>query len=202
MSRPTVFVHVGCRKTGTSFLQKAIYSSTDALAAQGIALPLPGRGEHYQVVAALREVVDGHPVPPDSRQVIDDLARTVGVIALDRAIMTHEALAPATPAQVRTLMDALDGCEVHVVITARDLARQVPSEWQQTVKDRSVLPYAVFCREVVEGGSPPRTSSGRARTLPTSPGAGPPTCHPNGCTSWPCRPRVRRRSSCSACSPV
>ncbi len=153
MSRPTVFVHVGCRKTGTSFLQKAIYSSTDALAAQGIALPLPGRGEHYQVVAALREVVDGHPVPPDSRQVIDDLARTVGVIALDRAIMTHEALAPATPAQVRTLMDALDGCEVHVVITARDLARQIPSEWQQTVKDRSVLPYAVFCREVVEGGS-------------------------------------------------
>ena len=153
MSRPTVFVHVGCRKTGTSFLQKAVYGSAEALEAQGIALPLPGRAAHYQVVAALREIVEGQPVPPDARRVIDDLAARVGATTLDRAVMTHEALAPSEPAQVRALMAALDGCDVHVVITARDLARQIPSEWQQTLKDRAVLPYADFCREVVEGQS-------------------------------------------------
>jgi hypothetical protein len=153
VSPRTVFVHVGCRKTGTSFLQKSVYSSADELAAQGIALPLPNRGAHYRVVAALREVAAGQPLPRESSTVFDDLARRIAETTADRAIITHEALAPATPAQVRALTDTLDGCEVHLVITARDLARQIPSEWQQTVKDRSVLTYAAFCREVVAGGT-------------------------------------------------
>ena len=36
--------------------------------------------------------------------------------------------------------------EVHVVLTARDLGRQIPAEWQEQIKHRGGRDYAAFIR--------------------------------------------------------
>ena len=41
-------------------------------------------------------------------------------------------------------MQDLSFAEVHVVCTARDLARQIPAVWQEDVKNRHVVTFADF----------------------------------------------------------
>ncbi len=50
------------------------------------------------------------------------------------AVLSYELFAGASTEQVATALADLDGLEVHVVITARDLARSVPSAWQERLK--------------------------------------------------------------------
>ena len=64
------------------------------------------------------------------------------------ALVTHELFAPATAGQVTEALRHLEGADVHVIITARDLARQIPSEWQEHLKHRSVLTFPEFVHEV------------------------------------------------------
>jgi hypothetical protein len=64
-------------------------------------------------------------------------------------LITQEQLAPATTAEARRLTELLRPWEVHVVITARDLARQVPSGWQQGIKKRQTDRYEEYLDAVV-----------------------------------------------------
>ena len=63
-------------------------------------------------------------------------------------IVSHEILAGARPAQVRKAMAALEGSEVHLVYSARDLARQIPAEWQEGIKHRRRRSFARFLTQV------------------------------------------------------
>jgi hypothetical protein len=52
------------------------------------------------------------------------------------ALISHELFAVCSAERARWTTDQLAAVseEVHVIVTARDLARQVPAEWQQTIK--------------------------------------------------------------------
>ena len=53
-------------------------------------------------------------------------------------LISHELFAPATAAQAERAIAAFGpSVEVHVVLTARDLVRQIPARWQEHVKHRS-----------------------------------------------------------------
>jgi hypothetical protein len=71
-------------------------------------------------------------------------------------IVSHEILAAAKPGQIRKAMDDLGDAEVHLVYSARDLARQVPAEWQEIVKHNRGGPYDRFTQRVQNA---PRTNS-------------------------------------------
>jgi hypothetical protein len=58
-------------------------------------------------------------------------------------------LASATAEQAATALRSLAPADVHVVYSARDLARQVPAEWQEQVKHRKGLSYADFLHDLV-----------------------------------------------------
>ena len=49
-------------------------------------------------------------------------------------IISHEILAPAEPDQIARLRARPRRREVHIVYSARDLARQLPAEWQESIK--------------------------------------------------------------------
>ena len=49
-------------------------------------------------------------------------------------VLSHEILAGAKPAEAARALDDLSFAEVHVVYTARDVARQVAAEWQEQLK--------------------------------------------------------------------
>ncbi|HEX8781549.1 MAG TPA: hypothetical protein VF728_10335, partial [Nocardioides sp.] len=67
------------------------------------------------------------------------------------SIVSHEILATASRIQVEQALTSLgidDGVEIHLVLSARDLVRQIPAEWQENVKHRATVTYAEFLRRI------------------------------------------------------
>jgi hypothetical protein len=81
--------------------------------------------------------------------VLDRLERDVAAVDTPRVLVSQEALAPTTPEEAAPLLELLGGFEVHVVVTVRDLARQLPSAWQQRVQARHTYTFDEFLRAVV-----------------------------------------------------
>ncbi len=64
------------------------------------------------------------------------------------SIVSHEILAPATPDAIARRCADLAGREVHVVYSARDLARQIPAAWQESIKQGRKWTYQRFLNRV------------------------------------------------------
>lgn len=129
-----VVIHVGCPKTGTSWIQHQLVANSDLLAELGFSYPADEHGfeQHFAATADLRDV------PPqeygmEEPGAWDRLAAVVNATP-GTAIVSHELLAACTPDQVRRAVESFPSASVEVVITARDLARQIPSEWQEHIK--------------------------------------------------------------------
>jgi hypothetical protein len=67
------------------------------------------------------------------------------------AVISHEILAPAAPGQVARAMRDLAGSEIHVVYTARDLGRQLPAAWQESIKQGRRWSYQRFLDRYQKG---------------------------------------------------
>ena len=160
--RPRAFVHVGLPKTGTSYLQSVAWANLDELRAQGLVVvpdptDLPSKAQaSTQVMLALRDrLVAGHD-PHTAAEVLDRFEAEVAAAGESDVLLTQEQLAGCTRAQVEALFGRLGDREVHVVVTARAVSRQVPSAWQERVKTRSTTPYAEFVAAARDRAAPSR----------------------------------------------
>jgi hypothetical protein len=79
------------------------------------------------------------------------------------AIISHEILAPAKPEAVARLKKDLSDCEIHIVYSARDMARQAPAGWQESVKQGRRWRYGRYLARLRNG----RPWFARAVDLPT-----------------------------------
>lgn len=142
-----IFLHVGTTKTGTTFLQRVLWAHRERLLKQGVLLPGTGVLDHFRACLDVREaphlVRDPHAIPGAWRRLVDEMAAWAG-----DAVVSHELFAPATAEQAEHAIGMLGDGEVHVVLTARDLVRQVPAEWQEHLKHRSVLAFPDFLAQV------------------------------------------------------
>lgn len=147
-----VYLHVGAPKTGTTFLQAMLHEHRDQLRQEGCFYPRTRLSAHHDEARDLRNARPGgflHPQVPGSW---DRLVRKVhhwqgrGV-----AVISSELLAFATAHQAQRALESLQPAEVHLVLTLRDLVRQVPAVWQETVKNRSPMTYEDFLRRIAEG---------------------------------------------------
>jgi hypothetical protein len=131
-----LFFHVGVPKTGTTYLQSVIWANKAALRGQGVLLPLDRVRDHFFLSNLGRD---------DEEDVANMPAR--GLTAWDRmldevrawqgdALISHELFAMTKTPRAPWIIESLSGVcdELHPMITARDLARQIPAEWQQTIK--------------------------------------------------------------------
>ena len=145
-----VFLHVGCPKTGTSFLQGVVWSNRAALRQQGLAVPASMR-HHYRATLFIRQVWSkrstGAAIAADWEHLVSLVRRSNKDV-----LITHELLGPASAAQASLAIETLGGLETHVIITARDMARQLPASWQQGVKHGGTRHLQDFLHEVVERG--------------------------------------------------
>lgn len=144
-----VFLHIGTPKSGTSYLQDRFALNRDAIAKAGLTY-LPTRtGDHFEAAldlieerwAGQREVARGQ-----WAALVAEAKRTSGDV-----LISHEILAAASTEQVAKAMEAFAEDEVHVILTARDLARQIPAEWQELIKHRGRKTFKSFMVEVVQG---------------------------------------------------
>jgi hypothetical protein len=143
-----VFLHVGSPKTGTTFLQHVLWSQREAAHAQGLLLPLDSFFDHYLASLDVRGLSARHQHPSRAVGIWDRLAEEVADWP-DTALVSHELFAAASAEEAQRAIASLGDTEVHVVVTARDFVRQIPAEWQEHVKHRSVLGFADFIDELM-----------------------------------------------------
>ena len=158
-ARRRVFVHVGVPKSGTSFLQAGMRENSKTLRELGVLFPAQYPAEMYHATLEIRGIEEqwGH----RAGEFDGTWARLCRrARAFDgTSVISHELLSSATPEQVRTALAELEGTEVHIVVTARDLARQIPAAWQQGLKHGGKVTFAEF----VERTFDPARSTARAQ---------------------------------------
>jgi hypothetical protein len=159
---PRAVVHVGAPKTGTTYLQAVLWRNRTTLAEAGVLYPLERAGEHFHAALDVRQMswggrADG-PWLGAWPRVAERIAAWDGSV-----VLSNELLGGATRAQAAQLAEALTGSagrELHVVFTARDLARQLPSDWQEHIKHRHDVGLTEFVDDLVTHGIEARAPFG------------------------------------------
>ena len=144
MARPRLYVHIGLQKTGTSYLQSVLRRSSDELRAQGLDLVPGSMRETVWLMLDVRGRYDPEADPAGAGRAVAALPGQLAASTTPCALITEESLAPATEEQIQRLLDACASHEVHVVLTVRDLGRQIPSSWQQRLRTGSAEPLADY----------------------------------------------------------
>ena len=144
-----VVLHVGAPKSGTTFLQRALWALRDELLEQGVTCPGEGGRDMFLASIEVREVFERWGFARE------ELSGTWSRLCAEAraydgtTVMSHELLAAASQEQVRAALAELEGLEVHLVLTERDLGRQVMSEWQERVKNGGTQSFQGFSRSVL-----------------------------------------------------
>lgn len=145
MSR-RVLLHVGTPKTGTSQLQDVLFRNRPQLELSGIRYPADRFDAHFLAALDLLQM----PWGGLEREAVgrwDWLAQQVRDWH-GTSIISHEILAAATREQAARALASLGDAEVHLVLSVRDLVRQIPAEWQENIKHRSTLTYDTFLDQI------------------------------------------------------
>ncbi len=144
--RPVVFVHIGGPKTGTTYLQELLWANRASLRRDGVLYPGRSASAHFLAAQDLLDAAfHGHRDPrmAGAWARLAEEARSAERVA----VISHELLSLATPEAVGRAMDSLSwAAEVHVVYTMRDLARQIPSVWQEDLKNQHAVRFTRFVR--------------------------------------------------------
>lgn len=145
-----MILHVGVPKSGTSFLQATLRANAVRLGAAGVHFPTD---QHKGLFHAALELTGNHPGwgVPDQRvrgsweRLCRKARRYDGT-----TVLSNELFSNVAAADVPGALESLGGLDVHVVVTARDLARQLPAEWQEGVKHGRSLRYQRFLDRVCD----------------------------------------------------
>jgi hypothetical protein len=149
-----VYLHVGAPKTGTTYLQDRLFSNVASLKRHGVLVPTApwwsGRAElHFRAALDLLDQDWGGP-PGHAEgaweQLVSQVQRHQGTV-----VVSHELLAPAPREVVDRVLRELGPGEVHIVYTARDPARLLPSAWQEAVKQGRGMRFAKFLKRARAG---------------------------------------------------
>jgi hypothetical protein len=129
-----VFLHIGLPKTGTTYLQKALWLNKKVLAEAG--LLLPGRHQRRHLLASL-DILEHDTLEErlgDVGSPWDDLVQESREWPGD-VLITHEFFASASPPQIRRAVDSFPGRQVHVIVTARAMVDLGISRWQESIRN-------------------------------------------------------------------
>jgi hypothetical protein len=137
MGRPVVFLHIGAPKTGTTYLQDRLTGNAKSLARHGVSVPSRNAWTrpstaHFRAALDLLDQ-DWGGTPGHARGYWPAIAKAARKSS-GTVVISHEILAPAPPDKIARAMNDLHGCDVHIVYSARDLARQLPAAWQESIK--------------------------------------------------------------------
>ena len=156
-------LHVGTMKSGTTYLQRMMALLSDGLERAGWSYPLVQSkgGVPFNQEAALFGLVGSHvPWVTPSRQATLAPAweRLAEVLAHSgcSTLLSAESMAAMDTEGIRHLLRHLPRAPTRVVITCRDLARTIPSSWQQHVRNGHPMTFEQYFEDIAvaaAGGS-------------------------------------------------
>jgi hypothetical protein len=162
-AKQTVYLHIGLHKTGTTYLQRLFGANRDILRDAGI--DYPGGPTGPSQLLATYDLQGRRPYGYKDPRVSGQWAALVEAIATGgqpRVLMSEERLSLCSRRQVRRAVEAFPDADVQVIITVRDLARVLVSQWQQNVKSGATWTWQQFVDSV---GDPDRRATNPARSF-------------------------------------
>jgi hypothetical protein len=155
MSR-RVYLHIGAPKTGTTYLQDRLTLNAGTLRAHDVHVPTSSplvSPALFHFRAAL-DVLDQDWGGPAGHAVGAWDTMVKRVRRLDGTVLiSHEIFAPARPERIQRVLHDLRDSEVHVVYSARDLGRQLPAAWQESIKQGRKWAFRRFLNRVERGST-------------------------------------------------
>jgi hypothetical protein len=148
-----VYLHVGLPKTGTSYLQDRMWHNHEAALRHGVLYPGGFPEAHFHAAVHIQPERYLAWVDPVYTGAWEKLVKEVRAWP-GTSLISHELFATATESQAAQAVRDLAPAEVHVVCTARDLARQIPSVWQENIKNLHDTPFSDFVRAIREQQEP------------------------------------------------
>jgi len=147
---PRIYLHIGEPKTGSTFLQHAIWGNRGRLADQGVVLPGYTRRDHSRASRDLRETPRLASDPAEPWIGEWDVLTRQALLARHAAVISDEVLAACNPKQADRAVRSLLSAELHIVLAVRDFAALLPAEWQESVKTRRTVPWEEWLGDVVD----------------------------------------------------
>jgi hypothetical protein len=143
-------VHIGPHKTGSTAIQKALYSARDRLREHGVAYP--NIGAYRPRKAGWSLGLSGRPAgsPKPSIEYWEKFVEAVEKTRAPRICISNEDFGRATPEQLARVVEDLGGERVRVLSVARRLDRYLPSQWQQRVQAGDQRSYDDWLRLVLD----------------------------------------------------
>lgn len=152
-----VFLHIGAPKTGTTYVQDRLTRNARTLAKRGVHFPSRSplvSPALFHFRAALDVLGQDWGGPEGHAEgAWPALAKKVRRLS-GTVVISHEILAPAPREVIDRIVDdlgGLTGTEIHVVYTARDLARSLPAGWQESVKQGRRWRFREFLERAERG---------------------------------------------------
>ncbi len=149
-----VVLHIGPRKTATTYLQRALQVLVQSGQLDPSIYPIETRGrvDHNQVPGLIDLArqsggigLQGDAWTDQDGSSAEALLTAVGAAAGD-VILSAEAMSVLTDDGAAAVVSAFDSAPVDVVVTTRDLARILPSSWQQHMRNGNYEAYADYLR--------------------------------------------------------
>jgi hypothetical protein len=152
--KPTLFVHIGPMKTGTTSLQVALSRSRHQLAKNGIAYLTSQQNANVNFAAlgmiGPTKIMDGDWHSWDQRDTEwQRLKSQLLSSSSDTTVISGEAFALADDQAIAELAQVCSKFDVHLVVTLRRIADLVPSYWQEHAKRRPYPVLSDFVNNVV-----------------------------------------------------
>lgn len=130
----TLYLHVGSPKSGTTYVQRILDANRRRLKDAGVLVVGRHHADRVQAALQIREDPRWSRLPEHRRDMWGQLVAEVAAWDGPTAILSYELFSAASAEQAERALADLAGIDVHVVVTARDLARSVPSAWQERLK--------------------------------------------------------------------
>ncbi len=145
-----LYLHLGVPKSGTSFIQATLRENADQLRKDGFLFPASHHRGLFHAALELTGNQGGWGVPDARiagtwRDLCAEATTYDGV-----SIFSNELFSNIKEADVAAALLPLAGLDVHVVLTARDLGRQLPAEWQEGIKHGRAVTFEQFLRRILD----------------------------------------------------
>jgi hypothetical protein len=136
-----VIVHVGAMKSGTTSFQHALYAHRERLADQGILVPGDTWRDQADAVWNVRgretSLAGDRSIVGAWQRLVDEIDAWPGT-----AVISAELLAPVDDEVVEKVAGSLTSPEM--VLSVRDLNRNLPGMWQEVVQNGEVWAWSDF----------------------------------------------------------